>query len=270
VRAWGSLWLAVAQRSFRRYSTYRAATLAGIFTNCIFGAIICYTYIAVWRQNPDAGGYDVTDAVTYAWLGQAMIMTVAIWTGGSTDDLAARVRTGDVAIDLYRPVSMLGWYLASDVGRAVYHLVTRGLAPTIVGSMLFDLRYPAGAWTWAAFWLSALLAVTVSFGIRMLVAASSFWLFDDAGARYLAMVCAVFFSGLVVPLVLFPGWTRDVATVLPWASYLQVPADIWLGKDSGVEAVRAIGFQVMWTAALLLLCDLVLRRARHRVVVQGG
>ncbi|MBA3990232.1 MAG: hypothetical protein H0X54_04245 [Propionibacteriales bacterium] len=34
--------------------------------------------IAVWRQNPTAGGYDVKDAVTYAWLGQAMIMTVAV------------------------------------------------------------------------------------------------------------------------------------------------------------------------------------------------
>ncbi|MBA2699463.1 MAG: ABC transporter permease, partial [Nocardioidaceae bacterium] len=94
MRATGSLWFAVAQRSFRRYSTYRAATLAGIFTNCVFGLIICFVYIAVWEQNPDAGGYDRTDAITYVWLGQAMIMTVAVWNGGATDDLAARIRTG--------------------------------------------------------------------------------------------------------------------------------------------------------------------------------
>jgi ABC-2 type transport system permease protein len=270
VRASGSLWLAVANRSFRRYSTYRAATLAGIFTNCVFGAIICYTYIAVWKQSPDAGGYDVTDAVTYAWLGQAMIMTVAIWTGGATDDLAARIRTGDVAIDLYRPVGLLGWYLASDGGRALYHLLTRGLAPTIVGSILFDLRYPADARTWAVFWVSVALAVTVSFGVRLLVAASAFWLLDESGVRYLSMICAMFFSGMVVPLVLFPGWTRDLATALPWAAYLQVPADIWLGKDTGIEVVRAIGFQICWTVALLAVCQLVLLRARRRVVVQGG
>jgi ABC-2 type transport system permease protein len=270
VRAWGSLWFAVAQRSFRRYSTYRAATVAGIFTNCVFGLIISYTYIAVWKQNPNAGGYDLHDAVTYAWLGQAMIMTVAVWSGGATDDLAARIRSGDVAIDLYRPVSLLGWYLASDLGRALYHLLTRGVAPTIVGGILFELRYPAGLGTWALFSISVVLAVTVSFGIRMLVSASAFWLFDDVGVRYLTMLCAMFFSGLVVPLVLFPGWTRDLVTALPWASYLQVPADIWLGKDTGGEAVRALAFQVVWTLVLLAVCDLVLRRARHRVVVQGG
>ena len=72
-------------------------------------------------------------------------MTVAVWGGGATDDLAERIRTGDVAIDLYRPVSLLGWYLASDLGRAAYHLLTRGVAPTIVGALLFDLRFPSSA-----------------------------------------------------------------------------------------------------------------------------
>ena len=46
-----------------------------------------------------------------------------------TDEVAERIRTGDVAIDLYRPVSFLGWYLASDLGRALYHLLTRGSPP---------------------------------------------------------------------------------------------------------------------------------------------
>jgi len=76
------LYVAVAVRAFRRYSTYRAATIAGIFTNSVFGLIISFTYIAVWEQNPDAGGYDVTDALTYCWLAQAMIMTAAIWEAG--------------------------------------------------------------------------------------------------------------------------------------------------------------------------------------------
>jgi ABC-2 type transport system permease protein len=270
VRASASLWLAIAQRSFRRYSTYRAATLAGIFTNCVFGAIISFTYIAVWKQNPDAGGYDVADAVTYAWLGQAMLMTVVVWSGGATDDLAARIKSGDVAIDLYRPVSLLGWYLASDLGRALYHLLTRGLAPTIIGGILFDLRYPDTALSTAQFAASVVLAVTVSFGIRMMVSASAFWLFDDTGVKHLAAVGAMFFSGLAVPLVLFPGWTGDLAAALPWASYLQVPADLWLGKRTGAAAWSALGFQLGWTVVLLLACQGVLSLASRKVVVQGG
>ena len=264
------LWWAVASRSFRRYATYRAATLAGIFTNCVFGVIICFTYIAVWEQNPDAGGYDVTDALTYVWLGQAMIMTVAVWNGGSTDELADRIRTGDVAIDLHRPVGLLSWYLVSDLGRAAYHLATRGLAPTLLGALLFDLRYPGDLLTWTLFAVAVVQAVVVSFGIRMLVSASAFWLLDDSGVKNLAAVLAMFLSGLVVPLVLFPGWTRDVALLLPWSSFLQVPADIWLGQRTGLDAVEALALQTFWLLVLLGCCRALLRAATRRVVVQGG
>jgi ABC-2 type transport system permease protein len=264
------LYVAVAVRAFRRYSTYTAATLAGVFTNSVFGVIISFVYIAVWQQNRDAGGYDVTDAVTYAWLAQAMIMTVAIFPGGSTDDVAERIRTGDVAIDLYRPVSFLGWWLATDLGRALYHLLSRGVAPTVIGGLLFDLRYPTSPWVALAFLGSVTLAVVVSFGVRMLVATSAFWLLDQTGVANLAMLFAVFLSGLSVPLVLFPGWTRDVVMALPWAAFIQVPADIWLGRSRGAALLGALAFQAGWAAVLLLAAAGVLALAKRKVVVQGG
>lgn len=264
------LYLAVAVRAFERYSTYTAATLAGIFTNSVFGVIISFTYIAVWRQRPDAGGYDVRDALTYCWLAQAMIMTLAAWGGGATDDAAERIRTGDVAIDLYRPVSYLGWWLASDLGRAAYHLLTRGVGPTVLGALLFDLRFPAGPVVWLLFLVSVTLGVVVSFGIRMLVATSAFWLLDQAGVRMLLAVFGTFFSGLVVPLVLFPGWTREVVMALPWAAFIQVPVDVWLGHRTGAALWTGLAFQVAWAAVLLLGCAGLLRVAERRVVVQGG
>ena len=266
----GSLHLEIGRRAFRRYSTYTAATLAGVFTNCVFGVIVCFAYLAVWAESPRAGGYDATDAVTYAWLGQAMLMTVALWGGGSTDELADRIRSGDVAIDLYRPVGLLGWYLAADLGRAAYHLLSRGLAPMLVGASLFDLRWPASSAAWLAVLASLPLAVAVSFGIRFLVACTTFWLLDHNGPRILAGAAALFFSGLTVPLVLFPGWVGDLAFMLPWAAYLQVPADIWLGQRAGAEVLTGLAFQAAWAAVLLLLCGLAVRAARHRVVVQGG
>ncbi len=264
------LYVAVAARAFRRYSTYTAATLAGIFTNSVFGVIISFTYIAVWKQNPHAGGYDVTDALTYCWLAQAMIMTVAAWGGGATDDVAERIRTGDVAIDLYRPVSYLGWWLASDLGRAGYHLLTRGVAPTVIGAALFPLRFPQQLRVWPVFLVSVLLGVVVSFGIRMLVASSAFWLLDQTGLRTLLAVFGTFFSGLAVPLVLFPGWTHAVVMALPWSALIQVPVDVWLGRRSGAALWSGLAFQAGWAVVLLLACAAALRLAERKVVVQGG
>lgn len=264
------LYVAIATRAFRRYSTYRAATLSGIFTNSVFGIIYSFAYLALWRANPDAGGYDRVDAVTYVWLGQALLMTVALWGGGTTDDLAERIRTGDIAIDLYRPVGLVWWYLASDLGRACFHLLTRGLAPTVVGVILFDIRLPDSPAAALAFAMAVPLAVIVSFAIRFLVASSAFWLLDQSGVRMMSGAFAIFFSGMMLPLVLFPGWLGTVARALPWSAYVQVPADIWLGKRTGSDLVLALGFQVMWAVILLVCCQLVLRAATRKVVVQGG
>jgi ABC-2 type transport system permease protein len=264
------LHVAVATRAFRRYSTYTAATLAGIFTNSVFGVIFSFAYLALWKQNPDAGGYDAADAVTFVWLGQALLMTVALWGGGSTDDLAERIRTGDVAIDLYRPVGILGWYLAADLGRASYHLLTRGVAPTFLGLLLFEIRMPAGLAAGVGFLVSLVLAVTVSFALRFIVASTAFWLLDASGARVLSGALAIFFSGMVLPLVLFPGWLGTLARALPWSAIVQVPNDIWLGKHPGDELLLALGFQLAWVLALLGCCALMLRAATRKVVVQGG
>ena len=264
------LFVAVATRAFRRYSTYTAATLAGVFTNSVFGIIYSYAYLALWAQRPDAGGYDAIDAVTYVWIGQALLMTVALWGGGTTDDLAERIRTGDVAIDLYRPVSFLGWFLAGDLGRATYHLLTRGVAPTVIGALLFDLRFPANPLTWLAFLLSVALGVVVSFGIRMLVASSAFWLLDQTGMLSLSAVFAMFFSGLAVPLVLFPEPFRSIVLALPWSAFVQVPVDIWLGQRQGAGVLGGLAFQAGWGAVLLLACAALLHVADRKVVVQGG
>jgi ABC-2 type transport system permease protein len=264
------LYASIALSSFRRYSTYRAATVAGIFTNSVFGVIYSFAYLALWSQNPTAGGYDKVDAVTYVWLGQALLMTVALWGGGTTDDLAERIRSGDVAIDLYRPVGLIRWYLAADLGRAAYHLLARGLGPTIVGALLFDIRMPASPWAALAFLVCLPLAVTVSFGLRFMVAATAFWLLDASGAKVLSGALAIFFSGLMLPLVLFPGWLGTLARALPWSAFIQVPNDIWLGHHDGWSLLGALGFQAAWAVVLLGCCRLVLAAATRKVVVQGG
>ena len=99
----GGLYGAVMVRGFRRYATYRMATAAGVFTNSVFGLIISYSYIALWDQRPHLGGYTEPQVLTYAWVGQALLMTMALMGGGFEAELMERIRSGAIAVDLYRP-----------------------------------------------------------------------------------------------------------------------------------------------------------------------
>ncbi|MFE2294425.1 ABC transporter permease [Streptomyces sp. NPDC059452] len=264
------LYAVVAAGGFRRYATYRTATAAGVFTNTVFGFILAYTYTALWAERPQLGGYDTSQALTYVWLGQALLMACAMMGGGFEDELMERIRTGDIAVDLYRPADLQLWWLAGDLGRAVFHLLGRGVAPMFLGALAFDLALPGSPWTWLAFLVSVLLGIVVSFAVRYLVALSAFWLLDGAGAMQIAWLLGLFFSGMLLPLNLFPGLLGEVARMLPWSSLLQIPADVFLGKHTGWGLVEVYAFQGGWAVALLLAGRLLQTVATRRVVVQGG
>ncbi|AQU68548.1 ABC transporter permease [Streptomyces niveus] len=264
------LYAVVAAGGFRRYATYRTATAAGVFTNTVFGFIVAYAYTALWDQRPNLGGYDLSQALTYVWLGQALLMTCAMMGGGFEDEVMERIRSGDVAIDLYRPADLQLWWLAGDLGRAAFHLVGRGIVPMALGALAFDLALPGNPLTWLAFLLSVFLGVVVSFSVRFLVALSAFWLMDGAGVGQITFLVGLFFSGMLLPLTLFPGLLGEIARVLPWSSLLQVPADVFLGRHTGWGLLGAFAFQAGWALALLALGRLVQSVATRRVVVQGG
>ncbi|MFE5582899.1 ABC transporter permease [Kitasatospora sp. NPDC056531] len=264
------LYAAVARGAFRRYSTYRAATLAGTFTNTVFGIILASSFLALWQARPGLGGYDQSQAVTYIWVSQGLLVTIAVWGGGFQDDVQDRFRSGDIAVDLYRPVDFQGWWLATDLGRAAFQALIRGTVPMLVGALVFRTRMPEQPLTWAFFLLSGLLALLVSFGLRFLVSITGFWLHDSEGVRAVMLVVSMFFSGMLLPIALFPGWLGDLGRVLPWAALIKVPTDVFLERATGAGLLAELGFQLGWAAALLAAGRGAQWLATRRVVVQGG
>ena len=182
----GVYW-AIGVRSFRRFSTYRIATASGAFTNTVFGFILCGVYLTLWHERPGLGGYDVSDALTFVWLQQGLLMPIGIFGATTTVELGERVRSGEIAVDLYRPTQLLLWWLSVDFGRAMFQLLVRGGAPLLVGALVFDLKFPSGVTAWLAVAVGLVFGILVSFGLRYLVALSGFWITDSRGMEHLAL-----------------------------------------------------------------------------------
>ncbi|WP_246090377.1 ABC transporter permease [Nonomuraea deserti] len=259
------LYARLVRYGFRKHATYVAAALAGAFTNSVFGILRAYILIALWQARPGLAGYDITDAITYCFVTQAFIAPMQLFGGGL--GIPERIRSGDIALDLVRPAPLQAWTLAEDVGRAAYLFLARGIPPMLVGAVVFGVVVPGGPGRWVAFLTGFALAIVVSFGWRYLIALSVCWLVDDRGVAVLSMVLTTFFSGMMVPLHIFPGWLADVARSLPWAAMVQLPTDLYLGKAPVMET---LAFQAFWAAVLLGLGALGTRAIRHKVVIQGG
>lgn len=258
------LWWEVARRGFRRYATYRWATFAGVFTNTVFGFIRAYILVALFAAVGNVGGYDVKDALTYTFLTQGMLMPLYVW---GWQEIADTVYTGQVATDLYRPFDYQLYWLSQDLGRAVYHLLMRGIPPFVVASLIFQLRLPEQPLTWVAFAASFVLAVTVSFALRFMVNLSAFWLIDIRGVHGLAAAAWTVLSGFMIPIAFFPETARTIVRALPFVAMIELPVDIFLEHVHGAEVLATLGVQVFWALALLGLGRVVLSAATRKLVV---
>jgi ABC-2 type transport system permease protein len=261
---------ALVWSGFRRYATYRQATIAGSFTNIVFGFLRCYVLLAVaaGAVGGRPGGYDPAQLATFVWVGQGLLTVVGIW--GWTD-LADRIRTGDVASDLLRPVPPVTAYLAADLGRAGHAMLARFLPPLAVGAIFFTLSTPQRWQTIPLFAVSVLLAVIGSYGCRFLVNATAYWLQDARGPLVLWTLGSGVLAGLYFPLRLLPEWlavTLWVAT--PFPGLLQTPLDVLVERDPPAQQLGLVLLQACWAVALLAAARKVQQRAERKLVVQGG
>ncbi len=262
-----AIWFEVARRGFRRHATYRAATAAGVFTNTVFGFIQAFVLIGVFRNRADIGGFDVTDAVTFTFVSQGLLAVVAVFTW---NDIALRIRTGDVVSDLYRPLDFQAYWFAQDVGRALFHALFRGIPPFLLGGLVFALRLSPNPVHWLVFVVSVVLAATVSFGIRFLVNLTAFWFLDIRGANQIVTVVWGFLSGILLPITFFPPGLEAVARVSPFAAVVQLPVELLLGKHHGAGLLLVLATQLAWAVVLFGAGRMVLAAAVRKVVVQGG
>lgn len=262
-------YVALVRAGFRRYATYRQATVAGAVTNTVFGFLRTYVLLAVAAgAGGVAAGYRGDQFVTYVWFGQGLLAVVLLW---NWTDLADRIRTGEIATDLLRPVHPVALYLAADLGRAGHAVLFRFLPPVIVGGLVFDLYLPSRAGTWPLFALSTALAVVVCFGCRFLVNCAAYWLLDLRGVMALWGIAAPVLGGLYFPLRFLPDWLAvTLYLASPFASVLQIPLDVLVERDPVPVQQGLVGVQLGWAVLLLAACSLVQRRAERRLVIQGG
>jgi ABC-2 type transport system permease protein len=261
------LYWEVARRAYQRQLAYRTANLAGLITNVVFGYLRAAVMLALYATQDTIGGYDRQDAISFLWITQASVMVVALW---GWYEVEQTIRTGDVVSDLAKPFSYLGYWLARDVGRAVYFLLFRGSAVLLVAQLSFGMRWPGSPLTYALFALSLAIGVVISFAFRFLLNLSAFWTTDARGMILIGTALITFLSGFLVPLTFFPEWARVALAALPFAGIVQVPTDVFLERLTGGALAAALAQQVAWAAALLLVCQAAVGVATRRVLVQGG
>ena len=267
-------YLAIIAARFRALLQYRAAALAGLFTQVFFGLVRIMILRAFYAASVAAAPISLPRVVTYVWLGQATLLLVP-WR--TDEDVAEQINTGNVVYELTRPLDLYGVWFARSLAWRTAPVFLRMLPMFVVAMVIVPLVAPgwelAPPPSAAAFvmWVACFAgAVLVSSALTALMNVTLMWTLTGDGIPMLVATCATMFGGLVIPLPLFPDWIKPVLYALPFAGMLDLPSRVFSGDISLAHAPWVLAHQLAWTLALVALGRWLLSRGVRRLVVQGG
>jgi len=260
-----------AVRGFFRAGRRSAIAFRGDF---FFGAAALAVQLAVavtvWRTvydgRPQVGGVSLSITVAYAALAACLQSVLMPWQFSS---LPMRVRRGQIATDMTRPLSLIGQVSAQNTGVIVGRLPL-GLAGIVVTALLGALVAPAGVLAGVCFVLSAVLGAAISMMASLAVSMATFWTLEVGGPMMVYRMGAAFLSGALIPLWFMPGWMASAFAWLPFQAQVYTPISIYLGRIHGGGIGAAFAIQAVWMVVMYAVLQLIWRRAQHKVVVQGG
>ena len=253
-----------ARIALQRQLVYRFSNWSGLFTNCFFLYFRAYALRACFEHRIAIGGLDADQTVTYVTVSQAFLMVIPAWGKVGVGDA---VRSGQIVIDLARPVDLVSCHLGGRFGVSAYYVVARALPLLAVGALAgFLVLPPLGLLP--VFAISVVLAAWIAHVILLLIELSSFWLGSEQGVRWLVLGFSGLFSGLILPIDFFPQWARTISRFLPFEQTLYTPTRIWIG--AGESLWLLLGVQLLWAVFLTLLAQLLFHAGRREVLVHGG
>jgi ABC-2 type transport system permease protein len=262
-------YLHFARCAFQRRAAYRLANWTGIAVNFFFFLIHAQVLLAFFGERRLAAGYRPEDAVLYFALSEALMGALGVFPDWN-HNLAVRIRSGDVACDLARPVRLVWRDLAERAGVSLYYLVAR-TSVLLAGAVAVYGVLPPPSPTLLWLPLSLGLAIAVAAALWNLAFASAFWLETPVTSLANALVFVhTVLGGVVVPLDFYPDALRLVCDALPFRAALYTPVALAAGKLEGAELAFGLVHQGVWLGLLLAAAFAVEARGVRRLVVQGG
>lgn len=254
-------WLLMS-KTYRRNLQYRVAHLVDMVGSALFGYINIYIWLATAGPLGRVGAYRVDQLVLWAAFGQVMYNFLS-WPSGLNIQLA--VRTGDISLELLRPIDFFSYVISRQSGEHLYKLVFRSFPLYLLYGLTVGYHVPATS-SLLLLLPSLALALYVALCLGYLEGLASFWTTDIRWITYFNLSLFTAASGIQVPVDLLPGVLGRVLPYAPWAALAHYPNNVFLG----LQGWDALVTPAIWAVLLTVVSRALTRLARHHLGVQGG
>ena len=254
--------------SFNNGLAYRVEYFVGTFRNLV----ILLVQLCVWRAllaagavTTDAGVITLREMTTYVVLSSMIgtLLTVdVIW---SMND---RIRNGQIAMDLVKPVNYQTYTFCNMLGQNMFSFLFQLLPILVIGVIFVGIDFPS-ILNFLLFLVTLINAIVIMFQMNYALGLVAFW-YMRGWQSTIVWILNRLFSGRYIPLWFFPPILVTISYFLPLRLMYFVPISIYLGTMAPLDCLYAILQQFAWMVVLYGLTRLMWRAAIKKLVIQGG
>jgi ABC-2 type transport system permease protein len=231
-----------------------------------FYLVILVVFSALWGAAVDANDGSIAgySFVALLWYVAAAEGAVVATKPRMIEEIGDDIGSGSITTEMLRPVSVVGFRLAAELGEAlvrlafavasggVFVVVAVGPPPDAVGALL---AVPA-----------LVLAVACNIAAQHIFAAAAFWVEDAKASWFLYQKVVFLLGGMLLPLEMLPGPLAAVARALPFWTTAYVPGRLL----SGHPEWPLLGIQLVWLGVLVGSAAYVFHLGERRLQAVGG
>lgn len=225
--------------------------------------------IGVWLvavKSPLRNSTSEVTLLTYFVL--IVLFQAFVWSGISRRVGDQDIRKGSLSLWLLKPVS---YYLVVFLEEVSWR-VLRSFITVPVFMILFLIFRERLSIDWHWFGVALLLfplGYLILFLIQFIVGALSFWFEQIDEFSELVEVLMLFFSGVGIPVFMFPPLLKAIAGWLPFSYALFFPTMVAMGQMDSQAILRYVIIAILWISGLSVLLYQVWRLGMQKFGAEG-
>lgn len=250
---------------------YRAAALAGVSTQFVWGSLYIMMFRAFYESDAASFPMGFSETASYIWLQQAFFYLFATWM--MENEIFDSILNGNISYELCRPVNIYNMWFARSVANRLSGAVLRCSPILAIAALLpkpYGMNAPASLPHFLLFIVTMLLGLGVTVSFCTMIYILAFFTLSPQGLRILFLSITDLLAGALIPIPFFPKQIQYILELLPFASMQNVPLRIYSGNMSVPQMQKAVVLQLFWLIIVTTAGKLLYRAAEKRITVQGG
>lgn len=245
---------------------YPVDLLSGILDKIVMAVASFFLWYAAYPESKIAQEMNISQILIYIILANVLSF---LFNNGKDREIAKRMKNGDIAVDLTRPVKFQIYIIMRSIAESVSKLALFAIGIILVLKIVFQNYLLNDFLHIFAFICSILLGICLQAEFDFCIGVLSFWFINYWGLSIVKEAILSIFSGTLFPLELLGGVLQRVAEIFPFRYMVAVPIYIALGMNSSEIAISLIE-QILWISIFYLIGAILYKKAIKRITIMGG